>query len=148
MSERCKQMSKRRSEWPSTLCVDFVVILPTVLCSEYCLGAIFSAQCASSRLSAQPLTTPLESQSISLFAFESRKTPTLNVSARPFLTTPISFLGAFTLHQPGCSQPHQFSPRVRSHVCLHFIAYWGAFACLFLLRWVLRGHLGVCYHFI
>ena len=30
MSEQCEQTSKRRSEWPSTLCVNFVVILPTV----------------------------------------------------------------------------------------------------------------------
>ena len=30
MSERCERTSERRSEWPSTLRVDFTVILPTV----------------------------------------------------------------------------------------------------------------------
>merc|ERR1711989_93795 len=29
MSERCERTSERRSEWPSTLVVDFIVILPT-----------------------------------------------------------------------------------------------------------------------
>ena len=31
MSERCERTSKRRSGWPSTLRVDFIVILPNVL---------------------------------------------------------------------------------------------------------------------
>ena len=30
MSEWCERMSERRSEWPSTLRVDFIVILPNV----------------------------------------------------------------------------------------------------------------------
>ena len=30
MSERCERKSERRSEWPSTLRVDFIVILPAV----------------------------------------------------------------------------------------------------------------------
>ena len=30
--ERCERMSKRRSEWPSTQRVDFIVILPNVHC--------------------------------------------------------------------------------------------------------------------
>ena len=30
MSERCERMSERRSEWLSTLRIDFIVILPTV----------------------------------------------------------------------------------------------------------------------
>ena len=34
MSERCKRTSERRTEWPSTLRVDFIVILPTVHCNE------------------------------------------------------------------------------------------------------------------
>ena len=29
MSERCERTSERRSEWPSTLRVGFIVILPT-----------------------------------------------------------------------------------------------------------------------
>ena len=32
MSERCKQKSERRSEWSSTLRVDFIVILHIVRC--------------------------------------------------------------------------------------------------------------------
>ena len=32
MSERCERTSERRSEWPSTLRVDFIVILPMILC--------------------------------------------------------------------------------------------------------------------
>ena len=31
MSEWCERTSERRSEWPSTLRVDFIVIQPTVL---------------------------------------------------------------------------------------------------------------------
>ena len=34
MSERCERTSERRSEWPSTLRVDFMVNVPTVHCSE------------------------------------------------------------------------------------------------------------------
>ena len=30
MTERCERMSERRSKWPGTLCVDFIIILPTV----------------------------------------------------------------------------------------------------------------------
>ena len=30
MSERCERMTKWRSEWPNTLRVDFIVILPNV----------------------------------------------------------------------------------------------------------------------
>ena len=30
MSERCERTSERRSEWPSTLRVDFIIILPNV----------------------------------------------------------------------------------------------------------------------
>ena len=30
MSERCKRRSKERSNWPTSLLVDFIVILPTV----------------------------------------------------------------------------------------------------------------------
>ena len=32
MSERCERTSERRSEWPSTLRVDFIVILPIADC--------------------------------------------------------------------------------------------------------------------
>ena len=32
MSERCKRTSERRSEWPSTLRVDFISFDPTVRC--------------------------------------------------------------------------------------------------------------------
>ena len=34
MSERCERTSVRRSEWPSTLRVDFILILPTVRGSD------------------------------------------------------------------------------------------------------------------
>ena len=30
MNELCEQTSERRSKWPNTLCIDFIVILPTV----------------------------------------------------------------------------------------------------------------------
>ena len=30
MSARCEQMSERRREWPNTLRIDFIVILPNV----------------------------------------------------------------------------------------------------------------------
>ena len=36
MSERCERTSERRSEWPSTLRVDFMAILPNVECHENC----------------------------------------------------------------------------------------------------------------
>ena len=34
MSEPCERTSKRRSEWPATLRVNFIVILPTMQCSD------------------------------------------------------------------------------------------------------------------
>ena len=42
MSERCKWTSERRGEWPSTLRVDFIVILPTVRYVNALLHNIFN----------------------------------------------------------------------------------------------------------
>ena len=39
MSELCERMSKRRSKWPCTLRVDFIVILPNVPCTKTTFSA-------------------------------------------------------------------------------------------------------------